>query len=281
MFDQPLAIVCIVLAVILPLGWLVYQKRKTEFTWAQFALWVFAKGMTRYLWRTTYVNPLPEETRSGAIVVCNHRSGVDPFFLQVLCKRPMRWMVAKEYVEHRFFGWFLRTCGAIPVSRGGIDTAATKNAIRFAQEGGLVGMFPEGRLNMTETLLLPIRPGAVLVALRARRPLMPCYIEGSPTRGTPWSSFFMRAKVRVSFGELIDVSEYADVEQKDELVREIMTRVVHEIAKLAGQEDFEPQFAGRRWKPSDETVRSDAAAMRQRDRHSRGAPRDEECPKER
>lgn len=265
MLDQPLVIAGIVLAVILPLGWLVWQKCKTDFTWPQFALWVGAIFFTRFIWRVTYTTPLPEEAKSGAIIVCNHTSGIDPFFLQVLCKWPMHWMVAKEYCEHRLFGPFLRTCEVISVNRRGIDTAATKTAIRYAEQGGLIGIFPEGRINMTEDLMLPVRAGAVLVALRARAPLLPCYIEGSPFRGTPLSPFFMRAKVRVSFGELIEVSTYEDVEQNDEVVREIMTRVILDIARLAGQEDFEPQFAGRKWRPSDEEVRAHTEAKRLRD----------------
>ena len=111
-------------------------------------------------------------------------------------------------------------------------------------------MFPEGRINTTDDLLLPVRPGAVLVAMRAETPLLPCYIEGSPYRKTPWSPLFMRAKVRVKFGELIDVSRFTDGEQSNEHVRDVMTQVVREIAILAGDDDFEPQFAGRKWKPS-------------------------------
>ena len=233
MLDRPVFIACVALAVILPLGWLVYQKRKTEYTWPQFVMWVLAGCLTRFLWRATYVNSMPGEVNSGAVIVSNHHSGVDPFFLQVCCKRPIRWMVAKEYCEHRVFGWMLRLCEVISVNRGGIDTAATKTAIRHVEQGGLLGMFPEGRLNMTEEFMLPVRPGAVMVALRAGKPLLPCYIEGSPTRGTAISSFLMRARVKVSFGELIDVAEYKDVQQKEELAREIMTRLLREIARLA------------------------------------------------
>jgi len=36
-----------------------------------------------------------------------------------------------------------------------------------------------------------------------------------------------------------------------------MTRVVKEIARLAGQDDFEPVFAGRKWKPTEAEVRTD------------------------
>jgi 1-acyl-sn-glycerol-3-phosphate acyltransferase len=94
------------------------------------------------------------------VIVANHRSSVDPFFIQVVAPRAVHWMVAREYCEHWAFRWFLRTCEVIPVSRGGIDTAATKQAIRLARGGGLIGMLPEGRINMTEEFMLPARPGA-------------------------------------------------------------------------------------------------------------------------
>jgi 1-acyl-sn-glycerol-3-phosphate acyltransferase len=265
MFSQSVFIACVVLIVVLAMGWIVYRKRKTQYTWMQFLFWVIANCLTRYLWRTTYTNPLPEEAHRRVIFVCNHHSGIDPFFVQVLCQRPIRWMVAKEYCEHRIFGWYLRICEVIPVSRGGIDTSATKAAIRCVEQGGLLGMFPEGRLNMTEKLMLPVRPGAVLVALRTGAPLLPCYIQGSPTRGTAMSSFFMRARVRVSFGQLIDVAQYADVEQTDDLVVEIMTNVLLEIARLSGRDDYVPEFAGRKWKPSAEEVRAHADEKRRRE----------------
>ena len=171
-------------------------------------------------------------------------------------------MVAKDYCEHWALRWFLRTCEVIPVSRGGIDTAATKTAIRYGRQGEVMGMFPEGRINMTKDFMLPVRPGAVLVALRANTPLLPCYIEGSPYRRTVWSPLFFPAKVSVSFGELIDVSKYQDEAYNDELVREIMTRVVREIARLAGEDNFDPRFAGREWKPTDEEIRADAKSGR-------------------
>jgi len=261
--DAPLAILFLVFLAAGPVGCLVYFRRQTQFTWPQFAFWVIANLFTRLLWRTIYTNPLPKEARSGAIFICNHRSGIDPFFLQVLCNRPMHWMVAREYCEHRLFGCFLMTCGAIPVNRAGIDTASTRIAIRYAEKGGMIGMFPEGRINMTEEFMLPVRPGSIIIALRAKTPILPVYIEGAPFRGTPLSPFFMPARVRVTFGELIHLSADDD-RDNDEMVRGFMSEVVREIALLAGRDDFEPKFAGRRWKPSDEEVKADTDAMRGR-----------------
>ena len=73
----------------------------------------------------------------------------------------------REYVMSPAFAWVLRTIEVIPVNRGGIDTAATKQAIRYASQGDLVGMFPEGRINEGGQFLLPGRPGAAMIALKA------------------------------------------------------------------------------------------------------------------
>ena len=264
MQHEILAIVILALLLIIPLACAERRRRRTSYSPFQFLLWITAKLLVRVLWRAQLPRRLPPEADAGAVVVCNHRSSIDPFFFQVCCTRPMHWMVAKEYCEHRAFRWFLTACEVIPVNRGGIDTAATKAAIRFAQEGDVVGMFPEGRINMTDQFMLPIRPGAVLVALRAGRPLLPCYIEGSPYRGTAWSPFFMTARVKVHFGELIDISPYLDRKNDDTLMRELMTRVVKEIARLAGHDDFEPAFAGRRWKPTEEELQADMQAIAER-----------------
>ncbi len=45
-----------------------------------------------------------------------------------------------------------------------------------------------------------------------------------------------------------------------EQLKEIMRRCMREIAKLAEQPDFEPQIAGKRWKPTEEEMEADLEA---------------------
>jgi 1-acyl-sn-glycerol-3-phosphate acyltransferase len=182
-------------------------------------------------------------------------------------------MVAKEYVIHPAFRWFLTTCEVIPVNRGGIDTAATKLALRYVKQGGVIGMFPEGRINTTDKLFLPIRPGAALVAIKTRAVVLPCYLHGSPYRGTAWSPLFMPAKVTVRYAEPIDAARYADRiaagEDEGEVTRELLRDAIREIAQLAGQPRFEPEFAGRQWKPTEQelaAVRENSEARARQDR---------------
>jgi 1-acyl-sn-glycerol-3-phosphate acyltransferase len=218
--------------------------------------------LTRVLWRAR-VPPLPLGPGQGGVLVSNHRSSIDPFFIQIVAGRYVHWMVAREYCEHPAFGWFLRMTRAIPTGRGGIDTAATKAAIRLASQGELVGMFPEGRINVTDQLMLPGRPGALLVALKACVPVVPCYIEGSPYGGTAWSPFFMRARVTVRFGEPIDLTEFYGREGESGVIGALLMEVMSEIARLAGRSDFQPCLAGRKWKPTSEELEIPAKTSRE------------------
>ena len=110
-------------------------------------LYVLNVTLTRCLWRATVEGSIDLSPGQGAIFVSNHSSSIDPLFLQMLIPRAIHYLVAREYVERRFLGWPLRVAGAIPVNRGGIDTAAIKLAIRYAEAGEMVGIFPEGRIN--------------------------------------------------------------------------------------------------------------------------------------
>lgn len=158
-------------------------------------------------WGTSNRNPnssrdwlLAERLPGGALLVANHRCSLDPFFVQLISGKRVHWMVAGEYFRHPLFGPVLRAYQAIPTNRGGVDTASTKSAIALARSGRFVGMFPEGRINRTDSPLLSIRPGAAIVAQRANVPLIPIWIEGAPRGWAVYSGLFMAAKVKIFVG---------------------------------------------------------------------------------
>ncbi len=230
--------------------WIVIAWRHSPYTFLQWCLYLTNTLFTRVLWRTETIGKLELPDHQGAVIVSNHRSGIDPLLIQ-LCTgdRIVHWLVAREYYEAIGISIVFRSLRSIPVNRGGIDTAATKTAIRYAQNGGLVGLFPEGRVNMTDELLLPGRPGAALIALRARVPVVPCYVENPPYDGTAMGSFFMAAKARVVMGRPIDLSAYYDREADRSVLQELTKTFLREIAQLAGVENFDARLAGRHWKP--------------------------------
>jgi 1-acyl-sn-glycerol-3-phosphate acyltransferase len=226
-------------------GWIVVMMRRSPFTPIQSALYAFNYTITRVLWRAQIIGEFPIPPDKGAVIVCNHRCPLDPSFICISVPRVVHWMVAKEYCEQAAFRWLLGVCGAIPVSRGGVDTAATKASIRLVENGELVGVFPEGRINTTDEMLLPGRSGAAMIALKARAPLVPCFIQGSPYDGTTIGCLFMTASVRLKIGQPIDLSAYFDRDDTREVLEEVTLRLLQEIAKLAGEPDFQPRLASR------------------------------------
>jgi len=238
------------IVICVPVAWMIAIYRRQHFSVAQFGLWTLANIVVRILWRAK-LPCFPDSARRSAVIICNHRSSVDPFFLQVCVSRPMHWMVAREYCEHPAFRWFLRQTEAIPVNRGGIDTASTKSAIRLAAAGGVVGMFPEGRINQTDEFMLPVRPGALLVALKARVPIVPCYIDGAPFAGTTWSPFFRTARTRVTFGEPVDLSPFFEQNHDKAWSGAKMLEIVAKIAELADVPYDQLRLAGKNWKPTE------------------------------
>ena len=245
-------------------AWVVSYMRQPPFTPVEWVVYFLSFLLSQFLWRTTRNRMLPVAATQGAVVVANHRSSVDPFFIQrAVGARRVHWMVAREYVNLPAFGWFLKMGQVIPTNRGGVDTAATKQAIRYLRNGGLVGMLPEGRINMSSEFLLPVRPGAIWIALKAGVPVVPCYIEGAPFDKVAHSPLLMPARVKVVIGEPLEIAASCEKPEDPACVGQIMLQCMREIARLAGQDDCEPRLAGKRWKPTDTELQQ---AMRDSDR---------------
>ncbi len=240
-------LVLAVLAMLLAAGFWHWLRGHPHYSAGQRICYFYGYVIARILWRTEVVGRLEMPSDQAAIVVSNHRCPYDPAFIQLAADRVVHWMVAKEYCRHPALAWFFRTVESIPVSRAGVDTAATRAAIRYAQTGDLVGLFPEGRINDSSRLLLPGRPGAALIAIRTGLPIVPCYISGAPVGTTILSTMFVPARTRLTIGRPIDISRFLGREKDRRAIEQLTRLMLQEIACLAGQGEFQPTLAGRRW----------------------------------
>ena len=86
--------------------------------------------------------------KQGPVILCsNHRSVLDPFFMAVAVPRTIRFMAKSElFADHgRFARWLLYAFGAFPVRRDKGDAESVRTAVHILQDGGVVGIFPQGR----------------------------------------------------------------------------------------------------------------------------------------
>ena len=229
--------------------WIVAKLRRWPFSPMQSALYSFNYVLTRVLCAPKWSARCPLLPVS-AVIVCNHRCPLDPSFIgDHGAAWSTGWWPRNTANIRLFVGFCVRVKRFRSV--GGVDTAATKAAIRLVQSGGLVGVFPEGRINTTRQTLLPGRPGAAMIALKVACALIPCYIHCAPYDGTTVGCLLMPASVRLVIGEPIDLSPYYERDGEREVLEEITHQLLREIARLAGEPDFRPQLAGRFYKPDE------------------------------
>jgi 1-acyl-sn-glycerol-3-phosphate acyltransferase len=173
--------------------------------------------------------PLKLPEKGAAILVCNHISGLDPLLLQSVVKRPIVWMMAREYYELKALRWVYEAVQAIPVERNGRDSSATRAALRALANGRVLGIFPEGRIETSEDLL-PFQTGVAMMALRTDVPVFPAYMNGT-NRGMKMIEAFLNANnVRIRFGAAIRLSDHDDGGKPD---LDISTqRIFESVARL-------------------------------------------------
>jgi 1-acyl-sn-glycerol-3-phosphate acyltransferase len=210
-----------------PVVWLLYAVQR-----AYSGLW--------FHWRANRRCPFPQV--GPALIIANHRSPVDPLMLwtnsHLSGPRPklrvISFMMAREYYERPGLNRLCRTMQCIPIDRAGQDTAPARAALRLLQQGKLVGVFPEGGINLEEGLR-PASLGIAWLALRAQVPVYPVYIHNSPGGRSMVEPFVKGGRVRLTYGRPIDLSQFADQRKSHALLEEVTDRMMKRLAELGGE----------------------------------------------
>ncbi len=183
--------------------------------------------------------PLPA---SGFIVACNHVTLLDWAAIAYALPRPVRFLITRDYYDHRACRWFCRLGGAIPVRTRGIEPSATRAAIAAIRRGEILGIFPEGGLSPTGRLL-PFQRGVIKLALRAQCPILPATIRGA-FDAFPKHRWLPRPRrVVVAFGTpLLAIRAPADAPDPRAGERALLQRLMTDIADLAPSPHAGPRF---------------------------------------
>ncbi|MBV7336068.1 1-acyl-sn-glycerol-3-phosphate acyltransferase [Chloroflexi bacterium TSY] len=108
----------------------------------------FGRIISRVLFQVQIVGEenIPK-TKEPLIVISNHFSWFDPHLLAIFL--PMRpvFLVATESQRKWSIRLFMRFFHLIPIWRGRVDRNAIRNALDVLEQGGVVGIFPEGGID--------------------------------------------------------------------------------------------------------------------------------------
>lgn len=171
---------------------------------------------------------LPPE--GGLIVATNHMSRMDTLHLFINPARTdLTALVADKYKKYPVFNWVLDTGKVIWLDRSQADFTAFGAAADALKSGLPLGIAPEGTRSTTGELQAG-KPGAVLLAYKARVPIIPVGISGTETYFKDLLRF-RRPRVTVNFGPAFQLPPI-DRNNRDESLRQQADEIMARIAVL-------------------------------------------------
>lgn len=157
------------------------------------------------------------------VVIVNHFSYLDPLILMARLPMNVRFMAAVEMTKIRFMSHLLRVFEGIPVWRGQVDREALKVAATHLENGGNIGVFPEGGIipelqervargekivdvpntkSRLPAILAAPRPGTAYVAVNTDAKLLPIALIGTEQLEGNLKRFpFRRTRVQIKIGK--------------------------------------------------------------------------------
>ena len=203
-----------------------------------------------------------------ALIVCNHRSAIDPLILAYAVRnRYINFGAASWSWSVPVYGHLHQALGAFPLSlTGGKGDEELQPGVELLKDGEIVGFFPEGG----ETIFEPgkvekikrFKTGFARLALDARIPVIPAAIIGLVERRLPTvpgpvveklvkhpqsekgysSVMYKRARVRI--GVPLDFGDLYDRPVTKALLDLISTKVRSIIVNLYNGEDLDRFLTG-------------------------------------
>ncbi len=145
----------------------------------------------------------------GVLLVSNHQSFLDPVLATLAIPRECNYMARDTLFAVPWLRPIIEFLNAFPVKRDTADLGAIKETLRRLKAGKLVLAFPEGT-RTSDGSIGPMRAGVVLLARKARVPIVPMVILGAYRAWPRTARWPHPAPVVVAYGEPLRPDEHPE-----------------------------------------------------------------------
>jgi 1-acyl-sn-glycerol-3-phosphate acyltransferase len=197
-------------------------------------------GLMYGLWRPRVLGAWKVPATGPVIFAVNHSHNIDGPMVMGVAPRPTHFLIKKE----AFVGPldpFLTAIGQLKVDRDTTDRTAITRALGVLDNGGVLGIFPEGTRG--EGDFASLRAGLAYFALRSGAPIVPVAVLGSSERrgrlikGLPP----LRSRVDVVFGEPFEAGDGSGrrtrkaLDEATERIQKQLTAHLEHARRLTGR----------------------------------------------
>ncbi|MDX2595645.1 MULTISPECIES: lysophospholipid acyltransferase family protein [Streptomyces] len=192
------------------------------------------------LWKPRVLGAWRMPATGPAILAVNHSHNIDGPMVMGVAPRPTHFLIKKEAFIGPL-GSFLSGIGQLKVDRASADRAAIGQALGVLENGGVLGIFPEGTRG--EGDFASLRAGLAYFAVRSGAPIVPVAVLGSSDRpgrlvkGLPP----LRSRVDVVFGDPFEAGDGSGrrtrraLDEATERIQKQLTSHLENARRLTGR----------------------------------------------
>ncbi len=197
-------------------------------------VWRFVELYGRFWCGVKRAGPCTIPREGPVILACNHTAGVDPIAVFASYRhRVVSFLVERTYYNKPVANWFMRLVRCVPIDRENPGRSFMTSCLRILEDGGCVGIFPQGTYAPPEEPEPAPLPGVGALALRSGAAVIPCHISGTTYAHHPLRSYFKRHRIRIRYGRPVDLGAFAGREKDPSAPQAVADLIMREIRALA------------------------------------------------
>ncbi len=182
---------------------------------------------SKILWRIKFTDTenIPQKTSGGLLVVSNHQTYLDPFWISLAIKRDLRFMAWERAFDWFFVGFLIKNLGAFPVNTKFGSRKSYRKAATLLGEGKTLMVFPEAAREYFDGKLLPFKTGAARLAIETGVPVLPVTVRGANKVWAREMKYPHLSKIEIIYHPVIELKNL-DFENSPEKLTEIFREII-------------------------------------------------------
>ena len=180
------------------------------------------------------------------LIVGNHTAAMEAVMLNIYSPRPIEMLSAADTPAEKVTEIVADLYGVIPLHRGSYDRAAMRKALDVLQQGGFIGLFPEG--GIWQEGKKKALPGIAWLSVQSGAPVLP--IGFNDTSGAMNAAFnFQRPKLTMQVGQVIPPAAIPPGTPRKVYLQEYADEVMEAVHQLVPQDQYttEPEIINERF----------------------------------
>lgn len=208
--------------------------------------WIFKHliigPLLKTVWRPWVEGAENLPSTGPVIIVGNHLSVVDSFFLPLMVERRISFLAKSDYFTGKgLSGWFVKTfmlsVGQIPIDRSGgkASEASLNTGLSVLDRGDVLAMYPEGTRS-PDARLYRGRTGVARLVLESGALVVPAVMIDTEKAMPIGAKLPKVRRIGTVIGQPLDFSRFSGMSADRFVLRSVTDEIMLEIQRLSGQE---------------------------------------------